>query len=285
MDWMGMLLVGLTAAFSFLAITSRPQIVVRIREPAWTRQLKRYLARVEDVITPRRYLALSIASAIVGLIFFRLMLGSRGVVGLLAGVAGPEAYVRYKRRERKRMVDNQVIGLIAALKRALQAGVPLVVALDRLAENQPEPIRGYLAFVRDLIYTGSSFPGAVDALREQTSSQRLWLVFKVLKVSESKGMSVQDLVDTLNRLAENMAANLRLRQLVRAQTAGTRASQWLVAGLVPFVLAMTLRVPTIYDFFIHDPVGRFALGLVFLLELASIFVGKEVIRLKGPLAA
>ena len=285
MDWLGMILVALTAALAGLAITSRPQILVSLRKPVWARGVDRYLGRHQDLMSVRRYVAVTIASALGGLIFFTLMLGrSRGIAGILAGIAVPELYGRYMRRGREQAVDDQVRDFAVALKRALQAGLPLIIALDRLAESQPEPIRGHLAFVRDLLYTGTPFPRAVEEVKARANSRRFWLVFKVLKVSEAKGMTVQDTVETLGRLAENMAMNERLRQTIVSQTSGTRASQWLVSGLVPFVLLATLRVPRVYDFFVHDPLGRLALGLVLLLELGAFFAAKEAVRLKGPIA-
>lgn len=285
MDWMGMLLAACCAGSIVWALTARERLPMGPRKAWWERQLAPYLQRSEPLIPRKEWLLLMAASGLGGALFGLVAAGPAGLGLASLGYVVPELLLRRAQRKQHDKLDQQVMSVTGSLVRSLRAGIPLLKAIEQVAKVEPEPISTCFARLRDMVYTGMTLGRAAEEIRQEVDSERLRVVLKVLRVSQEQGMSMDDVLQTLTRLADNMALHERIRVAIHAQTAGTRASQWLVAGLVPFVLIITLRVPTVVRFYRQDPVGRLSLGIVLVLELVAIFAGKEITRFRGPLGA
>lgn len=267
------------------ALTARERLPLGPRKASWQRQLAAYLQRSEPLIPRKKWLALTVASCLGGVLFGLFAAGPAGLALASLGYVVPELLLKRAERKQRDKLDQQVMGVAGSLVRSLRAGIPLLKAIEQVAKAEPEPISTCFARLRDMVYTGMTLGRAAEEIKREVDSERLRVVLKVLRVSQEQGMSMDDVLHTLTQLAENMALHERIRGAIYAQTAGTRASQWLVAGLVPFVLIITLRVPTVVRFYREDPLGRLSLGIVLVLELVAIFAGKEITRFRGPLGA
>lgn len=283
--YQGMILAALAGGCLGWALTARKKLRPTPSRRWWAEYLSSYRARAKGLMPEREFLILTVLSAVVPAITLIMVLGPVGLGGLTGGVIIPELVLRRCRRKREEMLEAQVTAAIMSLVRCLKAGLPLLKALEHLAETMEEPIRGSFAYLRDRLYTGITLSQAIEELRKATPSPRLWQVLKVLKTCQEENVPTADMVEMLSRLGENMALNARLRQDIYAQTAGTRASQWLVMGLIPLVFVATLRIPTIAEFYRHDPMGRLVLGIILFLEMVAIVGAQEVTRFKGPLSA
>jgi len=283
-DWQGMALAACLGAALGWALTARRRLQLAPRSSRW-QTIENYLACSEPLIPRKTWLALTLGSALAGALLGLLSAGPAGLTLVSLGYIVPQLVLRRLRRRRFDKLDGQVLDATISLVRSLRAGCPLLQAVAHLADSEPEPIRSYLAQIREMTYTGSTLGQAAEHVKSEVPSERLKAVLKVLRVAETQGMSTDDMVEALERLSQNMALHDRIRRSIQAQTAGTRATQWLVVGLVPFILLITLRVPTIVSFYRDDPLGRACLGMALALELIAIFAGREITRFRGPLGA
>ncbi|HIC94948.1 MAG TPA: hypothetical protein EYP09_12000 [Anaerolineae bacterium] len=281
----GMILAGLAGACLAWGLTAKRRLRPTPPRRRWAEHLAAYAARARGLMPEREFLILTALSAIVPAAALIMVLGPVGLGGLAGGAVIPELVLRRRRRKREEMLEEQVTAAIMSLVRCLKAGLPLLKAIEHLAETMDEPIRSPFAHLRDRLYTGITLSQAIEELREGTPSPRLWQMLKVIKICQEESVPTADMVEMLSRLGDNLALNARLRQAIYAQTAGTRASQWLVMGLIPLVFLATLRIPAIAQFYRHDPMGRLVLGIILLLETAAIVGAQEVTRFKGPLSA
>ena len=282
--YQGMILAALAGGCLGWALTARKRLRPTPSRRWWAEYLSSYRARAKGLMPEREFIILTALSAVVPAIALIMVLGPAGLIGLTGGVVIPEIVLRRRRRKREEMLDKQVVTAVLSLVRCLKAGLPLLKAIEHLADTLEEPLRSRFAYLRDRLYTGITLPQAIEELRKETASPRLWQALKVIKTCQEEGIPTPDMIDMLSRLAENMNLTARLREAIYAQTAGTRASQWLVMGLIPLVFVATLRVPTIARFYRHDPMGRLVLGIILFLEIVAIVGAQEVTRFKGPLS-
>ena len=214
--------------------------------------------------------AFLIAWAVISLLRFGF--GPQFVVAGVVGYLVPMRYVRYRQRQRLRLLNRQLPDTLSLLSNALKAGLSLPQALDTVARNTAAPVADELSRVIREMNIGSATERALAAMVRRTGSEDLDLIVTAIGIQASVG-------GNLARILENISHTIRQRVQVKGQisamTAQARASGWVIT-LLPVIVAVILYfiTPTYFRAMFQDRLG---IGLLLLAGL-SIMAGNFFIR-------
>ena len=236
--------------------------------------LAEHLTRANLKLRPSEFVMVQVVFLIVWAVISLIRFGF-GPQFIIAGVVGylvPMRYVRYRQRQRLKMLNRQLPDTLSLLSNALKAGLSLPQALDTVARNTAAPIADELSRVIREMNIGSATDRALAAMVRRTGSEDLDLIVTAIGIQASVG-------GNLARILESISHTIRQRVQVKGQisamTAQARASGWVIT-LLPVIVAVILYVitPTYFRAMFQDRVG------IALLLLAgfSILVGNFFIR-------
>jgi len=236
--------------------------------------LAEHLTRANLKLRPSEFVMVQVVFLIVWAVISLIRFGF-GPQFVIAGVVGylvPMRYVRYRQRQRLRLLNRQLPDTLSLLSNALKAGLSLPQALDTVARNTAAPIADELSRVIREMNIGSATDRALAAMVRRTGSEDLDLIVTAIGIQASVG-------GNLARILESISHTIRQRVQVKGQiaamTAQARASGWVIT-LLPVIVAVILYVitPTYFRAMFQDRVG---IALLLLAGL-SILVGNFFIR-------
>ena len=190
-------------------------------------------------VSPRGFLAFSLATGLAVGVLAQLMLGW-GVVSLVAAglaLAAPAAY--YARREARRRAAIQValVDAIDQLRDGIRTGLSVQEALVGLARSGPGMLRPeFAALAREMRLSGTV--PAIAAMRERLADPLFDVVAATLVLNE--GLGGRNVSQVLDRLARASRAELRVQEELRAFQARNVLSARIVAA-VPLVVLVVIR--------------------------------------------
>jgi tight adherence protein B len=216
---------------------------LRVSAISWLDQLTRtnpkiqamqqYIARsgfrlyVDQVIA----IGLSLSVAAVGILSFfklpwQLTLPSAGFAFI-----APWLLLRYRKRKRLQIIEEQLPDALDAISRAMQAGNSLAGALSTVGKESPDPLGRELRIVSEEINFGRSVKEGLAEFSLRLGSLDIrYFVLAVLIHSQTGG----NLSSLLSSLATLIRERLRLKRRIRVLSAEGRLSGW-VLTLLPFI--------------------------------------------------
>ena len=215
-------LLGLAALCADRAARSagRRQAVRRARGTAEPR------GRPPRVNIEARAILLPLAVGCVGLMV-------AGPPGALIGSAGALAARRIRgRRSRKGLADRrdeQLADAIGSLTAAVRSGMSVPQAIAYAMGEAESPLRAELSHVVADIEVGVPLGEAIDAWAERSMSRDVQLVAGALDLHRRSG---GDLPSVLDQVAATIRERVAVGREVRALTAQTRLSGWIL-GVLP----------------------------------------------------
>ena len=236
--------------------------------------LGEHLIRANLKLRPSEFVMIQVAFLIAWAVISLLRFGF-GPQFVIAGVVGylvPMRYVRYRQRQRLRLLNRQLPDTLSLLSNALKAGLSLPQALDTVARNTAAPVADELSRVIREMNIGSATERALAAMVRRTGSEDLDLIVTAIGIQASVG-------GNLARILENISHTIRQRVQVKGQisamTAQARASGWVIT-LLPVIVAVILYfiTTTYFRAMFQDRLG---IGLLLLAGL-SIMAGNFFIR-------
>lgn len=196
-----------------------------------------------------RYVAARLSSVALGVAAAVVIGGVPGIVAGLAAAAGADRGLRMlepaetrKARENRAEELPLVLDLLGV---CLQAGMPLVGALETVAQARPGPFSRDLAVVAGLQRLGST---PADAWAELAGDPELSVVARAVARSAESGSR---LAAAFERVAAERRSSLAVEAEARAQRAGVTAMAplglcflpaFVSLGVVPIVLALAQEV-------------------------------------------
>lgn len=159
-----------------------------------------------------------------------------GVAFWLVLLAVPKILVDSRWQKRRREIDKQLPPAISSLANSLRAGLTLVQAIQRLAENAPEPIRTEFRIMANRYAFGAGIEVTIEEARERLASQNFNLFASALLVNREMG---GDAAETLGRISRSLDKLHHMRQTVEAHTAEGRTNIKVLL-VAPVVLLMMM---------------------------------------------
>lgn len=216
----------------------------------------------------------------VGLLILAVVTGNTLLGILFALPAG--YYIMYrqcKRRIRKRNNDfiNKFPDALDMIVRSVRSGFPLSTALQMLAENAEEPVRGEFRQVVDDLALGRTLTEALARLATRINEPDIRFFVVVLSVQQETGGNLSEIVSNLSGVIRKRK-HLRLK--IRAMTSEGKATGWVLGGLPVFVfVALSLIAPEYIQPFFTDSLGNILLGVVCALLGICFVVVKQMINI------
>ncbi len=254
--------------------------------PAWRASYERHVlgsARAElerhfIAVAPRRYmwwpLAIGVAAASLG-----GWIG--GIAGALLGVGAVAALAWRARaslteRRRRRLVLQLPDGL-RAIASSLRSGAHLSRALELAARTQRAPLGQELAVILGERRLGRSIDQAIAGLARRYASRDLELLAAAVALAQGTGGR---LATALESLAETLRERLRVEERLRAMTATGRMQGWIATALpVAVALALYAQDPVAMQMAWHEPWGRAAFAIAFLMVAVAGLMIKRIMRI------
>lgn len=178
-----------------------------------------------------------------------------GIIVLLSGIACAYPLLRLfsARRQRLRMLEQQLPDALDLMSRALLAGHAFSAALGMVGTESSDPIAGEFRTTFDEINFGVPLQDALLNLGRRVPSPDLsYFIIAVLLQRETGG----NLAELLGNLSTLIRARFKLLGSIRALSAEGRLSAWIL-GLLPFVVAGVFNIinPGLMRVLWTDPVG------------------------------
>lgn len=203
-----------------------------------------------------------------------------GVISLLlaAPVAFFVPYYHCRKRitKRNRKFIDQFPDALDMIVRSVRSGFPLSVALQMLAENSEEPVKGEFRQVVDEIALGRSLPQALARLASRISEPDIRFFVVVLSVQQETGGNLAEIIGNLSSVIRKRK---QLRHKIMAMTSEGRATAW-VLSLLPVFVFVTLYFlqPGYLEAFWTDDLGRMFFGGAVALVVLCAFVVKQMVN-------
>lgn len=220
-----------------------------------------------------------IAAAGTGLLLL-LTFGSVWVaaVGFALAAPAPVGYVRWRKRNRILLLEQQLPEAIDLIARAVRAGHPLSAGLGMAAEEAPEPLASELRITFDEQKFGLPFEEALLGLGDRVEVVDVKILITAILVQREVGGNLSEILETI---AETMRARFNLKRQVRVYTAQGRMSGFTLAALPIFVgLAITMINPDYMRLLFHEPLGRALLATAAMLQVIGFLWIRKIVDIR-----
>lgn len=231
--------------------------------------LRRRLAAADLHRTPAAFVRLSFATGLGGAALAMVWSGApAGVIGFVAGCAGPEIAMRRRVAGRSARVAAQLPEVLAALSAPIRAGASLPQAFAAAAEESEPPLQDVLARTTRDFDNGVPQDEAIARFATRCAVPEGLLVARAMRVARQAG---GELARVLDEVGETLRDRERLARELRAATAQGRASAYVVAALpVVFLLLMSAGAGDQTHVLLGEPIGWLLLAVGGALEGAGI---------------
>lgn len=210
----------------------------------WGQRLRRWLGQAGLEIGVGAYLMIHLSAGPLGALL-ALLVGAQPLQAALAGLGGlylPWWFVRSRRARRRDRFALQLPDTVLLLASGLRAGLSLLQAVQRAAQESPEPMASELRGVLREAQVGATVWAALRNLAARTGGRDLDLLVAILDVHREVGGNIAPLMAST---AEMMQNRQRLAGEVRVLTAQQRlAAQVLFSMPVALAFIMFLINPT-----------------------------------------
>lgn len=229
--------------------------------PPW---FERYLHRAGLPATPLVYAAL-LAPAPLLFLLSRFLLGP-GYALLLTGTAYPlllSSFIQWRIRAFRQKIVDQLPNFLESIVRILSVGCSLELAFRNASEECDEPLRAINQQVLLRTRAGQSLEDALIQLADVYAIREMGFVASLFHLGIRYGGNANAV---LERLSTTLRERRRGQHELKAMTAETRASAWILNALPIVVGLLTLTAnPAYLTGMWTDPGGRqlllWALGL------------------------
>jgi tight adherence protein B len=244
-------------------------------------QLDRMIVQADLRWTVSYFLLASLALGLGGLLMAGILLHQPPLLAAGAALvlaALPWLYVRRRRAQRMRRMEQQLPDALDLLGRSLRAGHAFGAGLQMIGQEMADPIASEFRFVHDELNFGVSLEQALTNLSVRVPITDLrYFVVAVLIQRESGG----NLTEVLAKLGQLIRQRLKLFARIRILSAEGRLSGW-VLGLMPFVLAGVVNLfnPAFMAPLWTDPIGISIVRNMLLMMAMGVLLLRRITRIR-----
>lgn len=221
-----------------------------------TQRLARELESAGFPLRPGEWVVVHLASVLAGAVLLLLVSAGNPVamlLGLLAGMAAPQVLLLVRQQRRRSAFLRTMPDTLGLMASGLRAGYSLLQAMDSVAREGQEPLRG--EFNRALVEARLGVPpeDAMESIADRMGSQDFRWVVMAIRIQRDVGGNLAELLDTV---AGTMRERARLRRQVDVLSAEGRLSAWIVGALpVGFTLYLLVVRPDYLRPLYTEPLG------------------------------
>lgn len=209
---------------------------------------------------------------LVGKITFDLPLWGAFIV--LIAIA-PAAYIRYLRKERVTLIEDQLDNFILALANALKTTPSIGAAFNSCVAIVEDPIRQEVDLAIKEMKVGSSLDQALLHMASRVGSQALDSALSSILIGRQVG---GNLPKVLESTANSLREMKRLDGVIRSKTADGRMQMWAI-GAMPavFVVSLSALWPGYFDPLTRDFTGYLIIAGISVCWVSAIVLARKVL--------
>ena len=184
-------------------------------------------------------------------------------------------YVQNRVTYRLARFEEQLPEALDIIRRALQAGQPLVQSLNEVGEEMPDPIGSEFKNTYNLLNYGYDLRLAILQMAERVPTVSMLAFSSAVMLQKETG---GNLSENLQKVSEVLRARFKLERKIKTLSAESRLSAWILT-LSPFALFFGLKVvsPDYIEPLYSDPRGitMVSIGII-LLALGALWIKKII---------
>jgi len=199
----------------------------------------------------------------------------------VAGLAGaflPYFLLSRAEKKRRNKFVGQLVEVLTLMANALKAGISLMQAMDKAAEQSKDPVAEELRHVLHDVQIGATPDDAFNGLNSRIRSDDLDIVVTAIIVQRSTG---GNLAEILEGVAHTMRERLRIRGEIKTLISQQQMSGYLIAMIPLFLLI-------VFNFTSHDyvapmfgtTVGHVMLGFGGVLQLVGLLIIRKIVNIE-----
>ncbi len=201
------------------------------------------------------------------------------VMGAMAiGFSIPFVMIKVSRQKRLTAFNKQLGDALLIMANCLRSGFTFRYAMERVAEDLPNPIAEEFARVVREVNFGMSMDESLKRLAERMQSPEMELVNSAVAIQQKAGGNLASIID---KVAATIRERIQIQNSVKALTAQGRYSGLLI-GLLPIVLALffTVSNPSYMEVLFTTTIGQIMLVLGVVLEVIGFIVIRKMTDVK-----
>ena len=200
-----------------------------------------------------------------------------GVLCSPSGLFISKLWIKFMRKRRLNLFNQQFIDAIGVISNALKSGLSLQQAIARVALQYPAPLSQELSMISKEVALGVPLERSLLNLCTRIESEDLELFVTATNVVKDTGGNLSEMFDTI---ADTLRERNTIRGKIKALTAQGRM-QGIVIGLMPFALGFILYKldPNLIMPLFNDTIGWAILFIIVLFEAIGAFFIAKIIRI------
>jgi tight adherence protein B len=193
-------------------------------------------------------------------------------LALVAGVAAPFGALRFSQGRFQRQFVDAFPDALDVIVRAARAGLPVLDAIEAAAVTVSDPIAGEFRAILDQMRIGVELEELLERAGDRIRVNDFRFFAAAVVLQRRTGGS---LAETLSNLSGLIRRRRELRLKVRALSAESRATAYLLAALPPIEGAVVFAIqPKLMSLLFTDPRGRIFLFIA----IGMLIVGLVMMR-------
>jgi tight adherence protein B len=200
------------------------------------------------------------------------------IAGLVAGVLGPFAYLKFKAARRATALSLQLPNALEVMVRSLEAGHPISTSISLVGRELPDPIGSEFGMAADEIAFGATLEQAVARIADRCRHLDVDLFAAAIRLQEKAGGNLTGL---LKMLAHTVRERHKMRLKIRAASSEGRVSAYILSGapIVCFIF-INFAQPHYYSDVIHSRFVQIGLGFLITLLVVGNLVMRKMIDMR-----
>jgi len=188
----------------------------------------------------------------------------------------PKLLVEGLWRRRRDKIDHQLAAAISAMSNSIRAGLTLVQAVQRLAEQAPDPIRTEFQIMANRYAYGADLETTIREAKKRLALPNFNLFASALLLNREMG---GDIGQTLRRISHSLDKLHEMRQTVEAHTSEGRTNikVLLIAPVVMLLMMSTVDYEDVKGLF-TTPLGYCILLVAAGLNIIGVYFAWRITR-------
>lgn len=213
--------------------------------------------------------------------FLGMLLTHRiGPAFLFMLITGPLPYlfVLYRKNVRMKAFATEFPDALDLLVSALRAGLSFTAAMQIVAEESPEPVRGEFAYTVEEQALGIDMREALVNLSKRVDSLDLRFFVTAVILQRDTGGNLAEILENTARLIRD---RFRIFGDIKTFTAQGRLTGWILTALPACIGLFTfVMTPEYFRPMLDSESGRAALWFAGFLQLTGILVIRKIVNIK-----
>jgi tight adherence protein B len=196
----------------------------------------------------------------------------------LAGYFAPALYLRFRRRRRLDLANEQLVDALTLISGGLRAGYSFLQGVEGVVREMPPPIGEEFKSVLEDLRVGVPVEEALLGLVRRVPTEDMDMTVTAMLIQRSSG---GNLAEILENIAHTIRERIRIRREVNTLTAQERMSSFVLGGLpvVAFVV-LSLFNPKYLDLLFTTPMGQMMLAAAAVLALVGFYAIRRIMDIK-----